>query len=309
MALTLTEANKLSNDQLMAGVIDTIVSESPVLEILPFIDVVGTAVTYNRESVAPTVAWRAVGDEWTESAPTFSQVTTSLKILGGDSDVDNFLRQSRRDTNDLPAIMLQKKAKALAYEYEDKFLYGNATTDPLTFDGMHVLVTSGQTVSVGSGATPAVLSLAKLDEAIDKVKPGKPSMILMSKACRRRISVYMRANSSPVNFSINEFGHRVMMWDSIPIFASDFISDTETIAAGVFSAKTGAASTSIFFFQTGEDALAGLKVGDFPTIENFDKLETKDASRIRVKAYTSLALFRTLSVAKIDGISTGAVTA
>ncbi|MEE8385461.1 MAG: hypothetical protein V3S01_06060 [Dehalococcoidia bacterium] len=38
MALTLAEAAKLSNDTLLAGVVETIVKDSPVLQRLPFIE-------------------------------------------------------------------------------------------------------------------------------------------------------------------------------------------------------------------------------------------------------------------------------
>ncbi len=48
MALTLTEAAKLSNDLLLAGVIETIVKESPVLQALPFVEITGNGLTYNR---------------------------------------------------------------------------------------------------------------------------------------------------------------------------------------------------------------------------------------------------------------------
>jgi len=34
-----------------------------------------------------------VGDTWTESTPTFDQKIANLKIMGGDADVDNFLKQ------------------------------------------------------------------------------------------------------------------------------------------------------------------------------------------------------------------------
>ena len=39
MALTLTEAAKLSNDSVQQGVIETVVKESPVLGVLPFIEI------------------------------------------------------------------------------------------------------------------------------------------------------------------------------------------------------------------------------------------------------------------------------
>ena len=88
MALTLVEGAKLSNDLLLSGVIETIVKESPVLQSLPFIEVVGNGLTYNQENTAPTAAFYTVGDAWAESTPTFTQVTASLKVLGGDADVD-----------------------------------------------------------------------------------------------------------------------------------------------------------------------------------------------------------------------------
>jgi hypothetical protein len=40
MALTLAEASKLSNDVLLAGVIETIIKDSPILQALPFIEIV-----------------------------------------------------------------------------------------------------------------------------------------------------------------------------------------------------------------------------------------------------------------------------
>jgi hypothetical protein len=50
MALLLEEAAKLSNDMLLQGVVETIVKDSPVLQRLPFIEIVGNGLTYNQES-------------------------------------------------------------------------------------------------------------------------------------------------------------------------------------------------------------------------------------------------------------------
>ena len=126
MALSLTEAAKLSNDVVLAGVIETIVKESPVLERLPFIEMVGNALTYNRENAMAAAAWFTVGDTWTESTPTFTQVQSTLTTLGGDADVDQYLEKTRSNVQDLAAVMLELKAKAVAHEFEDKFVYGDA---------------------------------------------------------------------------------------------------------------------------------------------------------------------------------------
>jgi hypothetical protein len=50
MALTLDEAAKLSNDMLLQGVVETIVKDSPVLQQMPFIEIVGNVLTYNQNT-------------------------------------------------------------------------------------------------------------------------------------------------------------------------------------------------------------------------------------------------------------------
>ncbi len=49
MALILEEAARVSNDMLLQGVVETIIKDSPVLQQLPFIEIVGNGLTYNQE--------------------------------------------------------------------------------------------------------------------------------------------------------------------------------------------------------------------------------------------------------------------
>src|SRR3990172_1504863 len=125
MALTLVEAAKLSNHTLLSGVIDTIAQESPVLQRLPFIEIVGNGLTYNRENTAPSADFYDVGDAWAESTPTFAQQTATLKILGGDADVDNFLKATRSNVQDMEAAVVQLKAKAVQQKFDDTFVNGD----------------------------------------------------------------------------------------------------------------------------------------------------------------------------------------
>ena len=195
MALTLEEASKLSNDMLLQGVVETIVRESPVLQRLPFIEIVGNGLTYNQEKTLPGIDFYDVGDTWVESTPTFEQITANLKIMGGDADVDNFLKSTRSNVQDLEASVVELKAKALRDKFEEIFIYGDATTNPKQFDGLRLLVdtTSASDQVIAMGATGATLTLAKLDELIDAVKGGKPDMLLMSRRSRRKINSLVRA--------------------------------------------------------------------------------------------------------------------
>ena len=47
--ITLAESAKLCQDQLVAGVIETIVTVNPLFELLPFNNIDGNALSYSRE--------------------------------------------------------------------------------------------------------------------------------------------------------------------------------------------------------------------------------------------------------------------
>ena len=294
MALTLSESAKLSNDVLVAGVIETIIQESPVLQRLPFIEVVGNSLTYNRENRAPTASFYSVGDTWTESTPTFTQMAATLKILGGDADIDNFLKATRSNIQDLEAAVVQLKAKALQTKFEDTFVNGDRDADSNAFDGIDKLSTSAQTVSMGTNG--ATLTLDKLDEAIDKVKAGKPHLLLMSRRSRRKLTSLSRAAGSGLVVSDrNEFGQMVEYYDGIPVGVNDHIGDDKT-------AGTSSDCSTIYALQLGEGAVAGLTAPGGLAVERVGSLETKDATRIRVKWYVALAVFNALKLARLTGV-------
>ena len=181
MALTLAEASKLSNDMLLQGVVETIVKDSPILQHMPFIEIVGNGLTYNQENTLPSIDFYDVGDTWDESTPTFEQKTANLKIMGGDADVDNFLKSTRSNIQDLEAAVIELKAKALRDKFEEIFVYGDSEGSN-QFDGLRKLINteSASDQVIAMGATGATLTLAKLDELIDAVKGGKPDMLLIT---------------------------------------------------------------------------------------------------------------------------------
>jgi len=308
MALTLTEAAKLSNDVVLQGVVETVVKESRVLDVLPFVEMIGNALTYNRENAMATAAFYDPGDSWSESTPTFTQASATLKILGGDADIDQYIATTRSNVQDIEAAVLELKAKAVAHEFEDEFIYGDTGSDSKGFDGLHKLCVSGQQVHQGTGTNAAALSLKKLDEAIDLIRPGKPDFLMMSRRTRRGLSAYARSLTSPVYFEPGDFGARLMYYDGIPVIESDFITDTETITSAAFAAKSGGSATSIFAVKVGEGLLTGLTNGGIQ-VENVGALETKDARRWRCKWYVSLALFSTLALSRLDGVSAADVVA
>jgi len=295
MALTKAQAALLSNDMLVRGVIETIIKDSAILNYLPFMEVTGTSVRYTRESTMPAAAFYAIGETWTEATPVWTSHTADLKILGGDADVDNFLQATYADTNDLEAEVIANRAKAVAHKFSETFVYGSVASDADSFDGLGIMIPSGQTLFTGANGGPLTLEL--LDELIDKVKPGKPEVLLMSRRSRRGLKKIRRDSNSILETNVGQFGEQVETYEGIPIVVDDFILDTEV------RGSSGAVCSTLYALKFGmSTGLMGLEHGGI-TIETVGELETKDATRHRIKWYTGLALMSELGVARIGGIT------
>ena len=304
MALTLAEAEKLSNDVLLQGIIETIVKDSPILQSLPFIQIVGNGLSYTPEKTLPTVDFYDVGDTWVESTPEFEKVTATLKIMGGDADVDNFLKSTRSNIQDLEAAVIEQKAKALRHEFEKQFLYGNNTTSPKQFDGLIKLIDTGTASDqlIAMAATGATLTLTKLDELIDAIKGGKPDLLLMSRRSRRKLQSLARAAGSNLEVGEGKLGDFVQLYNGIPVAVSDWVLDTHNVTASLEDSYTSDADSTIYALSFGEGALVGLSSPEMLQVERIGSLETKDANRTRVKWYVALALFSAVKAAALIGV-------
>ena len=294
MSLTKSEAAKLTNDMFLRGVIETIIKESMVLDLLPFMEVTGTAVTYNRESTMPASAFYAPLDTWTEAAPTFTQKTATLSILGGDADVDNFLQQTYADPNDLEAAVIESRAKSIAHKWSDTFFNGTVAGDANSFDGLATIVTSGQTVDMADDG--AALTLDKMDELIDTVVPGRPDALLMAKRTRRKLSSLRRGSGNLLETDVDGFGRRALFYDGIPIVVDDWIPVDEDQGA-----TTGSCS-SIYAVKFGSSGIMGIENGGIQ-VQEVGELETKDATRHRIKWYAGIILLSELGIARLEGIT------
>lgn len=293
MALLLSDAQKLTNDVILQGIYENIVTESAVLQMLPFEEVNGTAIIYNQEASLGGSSWYAVGDTWTEGALSVTQKAATLKILGGDVDVDSFLQTTYKNPNDLRAMAIASKSKSVAYSFNDAFFNGNSATNAKQFDGVGRLVTSGQTRSLGTnGAAP---TLDDYDALIDMVKPGKPDALFMSRRTRRGLKKLRRGQVAVIEQAVNEFGQRIDTYDGIPVIVDDNLSDALTQGSA-----TNASVVYAVQFGVGR-GLVGLTNG-WVQYTDIGELETKDAMRMRVRWYCGLMNSRDLAVAAMTGV-------
>jgi len=270
---------------------------------LPFEALPGNSDTYVTVTTRSGAGVYAVGDTWTESTPEVSTNTVTLKILGGDADVDNFLLDTRSNKLDLKGTVINDKTLAVKELFLDLFYYGTAF-NTAGFSGLHQLMTSTtyNTVNEGSTATESLLNISNFRTALDLIRGYQPEIIVMSRLMRRSIETYMDSIGDKMPGFVDKFGMRLPSFDGIPVHPSDHISDTETISSSTFSARTGGSSTTIFILSFAPEACSGVQGSAGLKVVPLGDLETKDAQRFRIKWYAGLKLKNLRSCAKIDGV-------
>jgi hypothetical protein len=298
MPLLKVEAEKLSRNELVAGVVEEILDSDALFALLPFTQVMGKAYVYNRENALSSADWLDPNEAVNESAATFTEITARLRILIGDVDVDKFLDTTMADTNDQTAIQVAAKAKAVARMFSSTLAAGDATANPKTFDGLSRLAVGGQTIA--AGVNGAAVSLSMLDELKDAVTLGCDAFI-MRKGTWRAIKQLLRAagGNTAEMLQLENFGKPVPAFDGVPVLLNDFLPANETQGSS-------SVTCSIYAVRTNEaDGLHGLYGGNSAgmVVESIGTVQNKDANRIRVKWYCGLALKSTKSLARIRGVT------
>ena len=311
MSLTLAESAKLTLDVLLRGVIETIVKDSPILQVMPFAHIEGNGLTYNREKALAAAAWHApLGDWTTATAPEFDKLTATLAILGRNADLDAFIKQTRSNIQDIEVVVLELAAKSVRHEFERTFVYGTTasyltgqTVDANSFNGLikNIATMSASDQVIAAGATGGALTFAKVDQLIDAVRGGKPHVLMMSRRTRRKLNDLARAAGFAIETDRNEWGTFIQLWNGIPIVANDWILDTHQVAASLETAVTGGALSTMYAIRFGEDGVCGATNGSIQ-VETLGALETKDANRHRIKWYCSMVDFNVIARAALIGI-------
>jgi len=298
MALLRVEAEKLSNNQLVAGVIEEIIDKDELFALFPFLGIQGKAYVYNREKTISEGSFLDPNEAITEEASTFDEITAKLRILAGDVDVDKFLDGTMGDTNSQKAIQIAQKAKGLARKFRRTLAIGSATTNAKEFDGIASLTAAGQTIT--AAANGAAISLSMLDELLDAV-PNGADAIMMRSGTLRAYRALLRAmgGTLPESIMIENFGMAVPGHNGVPIIVNDFLPGDETtgdsdVTSSIYAMRLNEVDGLHGIFGGGS---AGIVVEDIGTVQN------KDATRTRLKWYCGTALKSTKSLARIKGIT------
>ncbi len=308
MALTLVEAAKLeTGDVLRQAIIEIYAGSSSVLANLPFENIAGNAMKYNREGAYPGIGFRGVNEAYTASTGILNPITEALVIAGGDLDVDKFILDTMGQNQ--RAVHEAMKVRALALAWTNKFINGSNLADPREFDGLQVRTIGAQLISAGATANGTALSLAKLDQAIDQCL--NPTHLIMNKAMVRRLSQAARLYTVGgfIQFEIDAFGKKVTMYNGLPIITVDLDNVGAAILGFDEAADSGTdTATSIYVVSMGNDGLIGLQNGGID-VRDMGELQSAPVLRTRVEWYNGMAVFNGRAVVRLNHIADAAVVA
>lgn len=307
-SVTLAESAKLAQDDLVAGIIENVITVNHFFQVLPFDGIDGNALAYNRENALGDVQVATVGDTITaKAAATFTQVTSSLTSILGDAEVNGLIQATRSgDGNDQKAIQVASKAKSAGRKYQDMLVNGTGMSNQFT--GLLGLVDSSKKIyqdTAGVDTDGGSLSFAKLDELIDLVtdKDGQVDFLQMP---ARTIRAYLALLRALGGASIGDVvtlpsGAQVPGYRGIPIFRNDWIPVNQTRGANSDCTTVLAGTLDDGSRTHGIAGLTATKAAGIQ-VEEVGVHQSKDESITRVKWYCGLALFNLNGLASLGGV-------
>ncbi len=337
---SLTQCQKMTQSQLIPGVIEEDIKRNNILDRIPVAQARGKTIKWLREATVmeADVDSIAIGDELSWSASmTYAEVEATLKRKYVQRRLDAFVPDVYGTINDYEAQVLWEMKKGMVRRIGDDVLYDDLTYGDSAsgneFDGLHALaaVQTGTDLDLDGGS--AALSLHNMRLQHDAMKGGIDFTYMPYVIGRRMDEAYQEAGFTSLNtanastmgiisYGVDDQGKRVMFFDGVPILRTDFLMkedlDTGT-GSNARNKNTSGVNWSVFHIKFGDvfDQEPGLglgfgnteMLGQFYKIVTFDELEDYDASGIRLVSYISPLLGSKLALGRIYDVTDAAVTA
>lgn len=340
---SLAEAQKLTQSQLIPGVVEEIIKRENIIERMPVALALGKTIKWVRENktLEDDVANVTTGTQlsWTSSM-TYEEMETALKQCVIQRVLDKFIPEVYGTINNYEAQALWEMKKGMLRNLGDKLIYDDITygaDTTLEWDGLHALaaVQTGTNLDIDNGTGESGgLSLHNVRKVLNEMKGGCDAIFCPYEIGIRWDEAYEEAGFTSLKadtagaFSLitrgmDSLGKPLYYFAGVPIIRTDYlVAEQNGVGDGSnLRAKhsSGVATYSLFFIKFG-DIFAGnpgLTMGfgnpemanQFYTIELFDKLEDYVARGIRLYTWAAPLLGSKLSLGRIFDVGDHAITA
>lgn len=309
-SVPLLEAAKSGNDMVKAGVVETLIQESPLLEMLPWMTISGNALKHSEEVSLPSPEFRQINATYGRSYGTDTEHFWGVAILGGEIFIDNYLLRVTANVADEKAKQWTKFTKAMARTFDRYFFDGTGTAND--FKGVNALIPEGFGqiyYTDGAGSAGADLELDHLDEANDLLR-GQHSadVILLNRTVRRVITRLARNVSGAfpiIDLTTDSFGRQVTQWNDIPLRIVGDDRDGQPILGFDETVGGDTDCTSLYLASFGDgDGVTGLLgMGGSFEAKDFGEVESAPGHLGRVELYPGIAVFNKYALVRVAGIT------
>lgn len=307
---TLAEAQKLINNEIVAGVVEDVITTNPVWNVMPWTPYAGQAILVNRENALGDAEHLAVGGTITaKAAASFTQTPYTAVTTIGDAELNGLVKvQSSSAGVDQLAVEISSKAKSVGRLLQTGIATGTGVSPQL--HSLHTLTDASQYTTASAGQA---LSFELLDELLDlvKAKDGEVDFMMLPSRTIRSYRTLVRALGG-VNETIafdmgNGRTRNIDVYNGVPMFQNDYLSVAET-ANG--AALTGGALTSIYAgcWDDGSNRIGASMIHPEGAPVGFDvsmvgEAEAKDEEIVRVKSYSNFVNFNRRGLARLPSIN------
>ena len=293
--ISLAQSARMTNDVLQAGVIEVLATESKLLQLLPFMNVQGSGYTYNIEKNLGNAQFRKVNGGYNYGAIETIPVTERIVILGDEAIVDTYQIAVESDINNLMAIEVALRTKAIAHKFEKCFIDGGKAAGSGVpsesvaneFVGILTRYTEATPANIPAAALPLFQAqvitktddlIGDLDTLLDMVAGGADALI-MNKKTRRQLTAKGRAFCE---YRQGEFGTQFLQYGGVDVVDLDgeLLAD-DIIIAAKFGAK---------------EAVCGLQNGGV-RVTALGEMESQPQLKTRIEWFVGLAVFNPKAVA------------
>lgn len=316
MAVTLTDAKKLTQDKLTMDVIDEF-NKDELMANLIYDNCVAMnggstlAYTYNRVTTLPTAAFRDVNNEYTPQEAATTQYTTNLKIFGGSFGIDRVIQKNVKGVTNQLAFQMEQKIKAARALFSDTFINGDKSSDAKVFDGIDVALT-GSSTEVNPSAVIDLSTSAAIDtnykvflDAVEDLLAnldGTPTMLIMNKKVR---SAFNKVGRRTVAYqeTRDEFGRPIATYDGIrlvtlgdkPGTSTPIIANGSTNGSSLYAVRVGLDGLTAITPEG--DSIIDVYMPDFTTPGAVKTGEVEMVAGLALKATKAAGVLRKIKVA------------
>lgn len=283
--VTLEQAKVGREDKMYGQVIDSLRRQSPLMDKMVFDDCVSPSVggsnlsySYMRTKTPSTADFREIGKEYNENTAAREQITTHLKVFGGEYKVDRVIAETSGIIDEV-TYQMEEKIKATKNLFHHTIINGDSATNSKAFDGLNKALVGTSTevnassyidISTSDAMDSNYKAVLDLLDAFLAELSGKPSFLLGNSKLIAKLKGAAR-RAGYLTRSEDAFGKSMEGYDGIPFLDMEYFAKVQDgkvteepivpiVSRTITESTTVSGLTDLYAVSLGLDGFHGVTV-------------------------------------------------